>query len=198
MQKHLFVVATIAIAATIVCGFIIDNLAKENSRLRGNQETLLSDVQLYRTKANTSAASVEALELSINEFREQKARDAAMITDLGIRLRRAESYAKSTIQSNYTATTTLSDTIVIRDTIRLFETHDTWHSIQGSVDRDSIRVAIHTIDTLHQVVHRVPHKFLFISYGTKAIRQEVWTSNPHTELVYTEYIELGRRKREKR
>ena len=33
--------------------------------------------------------------------------------------------------------------------------------------------------------------FLFFRFGTKGIRQEVWSSNPHTRLVYSEYIELG-------
>jgi hypothetical protein len=48
-------------------------------------------------------------------------------------------------------------------------------------------------DTLVQLVHRVPRKFLFIPFGTKAIRQEVTTKNPHTEITYTEYIVLRRR-----
>ena len=61
----------------------------------------------------------------------------------------------------------------------------------GVLSQKSVR------QSLHQVVHRVPRKFIFIPYGTKAIRQEVWLSNPNTELVYTEYIELSRHKRER-
>jgi len=38
----------------------------------------------------------------------------------------------------------------------------------------------------------LPRRFLFIRYGTKAIRQEMVSSNPHTQLVYTEYIEFTR------
>jgi hypothetical protein len=49
---------------------------------------------------------------------------------------------------------------------------------------------IHTVDTLVQVVHRVPRKFWFIKWGTKAIRQEVVSKNPFSKVVFTEYIEL--------
>jgi hypothetical protein len=69
--------------------------------------------------------------------------------------------------------------------------------VVGILFGDSLQYAVRTVDTLHQVIHRVPRKFLFIPYGTKAIRQEVWTSNPNTELVYTEYIELSRRRKQR-
>ena len=46
------------------------------------------------------------------------------------------------------------------------------------------------MDTIKQIVHRVPKKFLFIKYGTKGIKQEVVSKNPHTKIVFTEYREL--------
>ena len=45
-------------------------------------------------------------------------------------------------------------------------------------------------DTLVQIVHRVPKRFLFFRFGTKAIRQEVVSMNPHTKVAYADYIEL--------
>ena len=60
---------------------------------------------------------------------------------------------------------------------------------------DSVSCRVVSVDTLQQIVHRVPRRFLFIRWGTKAIRQEVVSSNPHTNIVYTEYIELKRKKR---
>lgn len=41
---------------------------------------------------------------------------------------------------------------------------------------------------------RVSQRFLFIRWGTKAIRQEVVSSNPHTRIVYTDYIKLTGKK----
>lgn len=199
MRKIVIVVASVATIATIICGLIITHLYGDNQRLRSNQHSLLSDVELYQTKAGESAASVEALELRLDEFREHRAADAERIKELGIRLRRAESFAKSATESDYEATLLLRDTVIVRDTIRdtvrTFEGGDRWSKIRGIVKADSIAYALHSVDTLYQVVHRVPRKFWFIRYGTKAIRQEIVSSNPHTKLVYTEYIELPRRRR---
>ena len=195
MKKSIIVVAIVVTLATIVCGYVIASLSDECGRLRANQRALLTDVELYRTRANESAASVEVLQLSVNEFRELRAKDAKHIEDLGIKLRRAESYAKSATTSTYEERLPLRDTIILRDTVRIFEGGDKWSRVQGSVTADSIAYSLHSVDTLYQVVHRVPRKFLFIRFGTKAIRQEIVSSNPHTTLVYSEYVELPKRRK---
>lgn len=195
MKKSLIVVAIVATIATIVCGYVIASLRSEGERLRANQRALLSDVEFYRTRAEESAASVEVLQLTIDEFREHRAEDAKRIEDLGIRLRRAESYAESATTSAYEERLPLRDTIILHDTVRIFEGGDAWSTMSGSLTKDSITYSLHSVDTLYQVVHRVPRKFLFIRYGTKAIRQEIVSSNPHTTLVYSEYIELPKRRK---
>ncbi len=199
MKKILLWVAAIATIVAVVCGVVINRLIEENDRLERNQRALMGEVQLYRTENDRSAASIEALELTVAEFREVHERDAKEIESLGIRLRRAESYAKSAMTSTITDTVVVRDTVIVRDSLpeayRYFAAADAWSRVEGILYGDSLSYAVHSVDTLHQVVHRVPRKFWFICYGTKAIRQEVWSSNPNTELVYTEYIELPRRKR---
>lgn len=199
MKKILLWVAAIATIVAVVCGVVINRLIEENGRLERNQRALMGEVQLYRTENDRSAASIEALELSVAEFREAHERDAKEIASLGIRLRRAESYAKSAMTTTITDTVVVRDTVIVRDSLpeayRYFAAADVWSRVEGILYGDSISYAVHSVDTLHQVVHRVPRKFWFIRYGTKAIRQEVWSSNPNTELVYTEYIELPRLKR---
>lgn len=195
----MFWAAVIALISVVVCGVIIHYLINENARLRSNQHALLENVEFYRTESGKSAASVEILELELSEFRTQRQRDAKEIASLGIRLRRAESYAKSVAVTTLADTVIVRDTVVLRDTVampaRHFAGEDAWSRVEGILFGDSLRYTVRTTDTLHQVVHRVPRKFLFIPYGTKAIRQEVWSSNPNTELVYTEYIVLPRRKK---
>lgn len=78
---------------------------------------------------------------------------------------------------------------------KVFRWSDRHVSVDGVIRADSVSCHVESIDTLQQVVHRVPRRFLFIRWGTKAIRQEVVSSNPHTNIVYTEYIELKRKKR---
>ena len=199
MRKFLLWVAVVALIFAVVCGCELGYLIKENARLRGNQHALIEGVEFYRTESGKSAASVEVLQLELAEFRSLREQDAQEIASLGIRLRRAESYAKSVAVTTLTDTVIVRDTVVVRDTVtmpaRHFAGEDAWSRVEGILFGDSLHYAIRTTDTLHQVLHRVPRKFLFIPYGTKAIRQEVWSSNPNTELIYTEYIELPRRKK---
>ena len=201
MKKILFWAAAVALVAIVVSGFIIAHLARENERLRRNESALRHGVELYRTESGRSAAAVEALEMEVAEFRELHRDAAKEIASLGIRLRRAESVAQSVAVTTLTDTVVVRDTIVVRDTVavaaRHFAAADAWSRVEAILFGDSVQYAVRTIDTLHQVVHRVPRRFLFIPYGTKAIRQEVWSSNPNVKLVYTEYIELPKRLKER-
>ena len=196
MRRLLLILLLILLVGGFVAVRTIIYLCDEKQRLELNQQTLLSDVELYRTAAGESAASVGVLTLEISELREARSRDAAQIRDLGIRLRRAESYARSVTHSEYVTQTILRDSIIVRDTIRdtvrIFLSGDTWSRVEGIIRGDSIGIAVHSVDTLFQVVHRVPRRFLCFRYGTKGIRQEILSSNPHTQLVYSEYVELKR------
>ena len=181
-------IITTLLAATL-------NLWQDNRRLRNNQHALQQGITFYRTKANNYAASVEALSLELDEFRHLHASDAKTIRQLKIRLRDIESFARSI------TSTTIRDTLILRDTIILSQpllhasTTDPHNTISATLQSDTLTLSLSSIDTLHQIIHRVPRRFWFIRYGTKAIRQEVWSSNPNTQLIYTEYIELPRRKR---
>ena len=199
MKKFLLRGTVVLLIAFAVSVLAVAHFAKENERLRRNEHALREGIEFYSTECGRSAASVEALQLELDEFRQQHSKDAAEIASLGIRLRRAESFSKSVAVTSFTDTVVVRDTVLLHDTAPISARHfvweDVWSRVEGILFGDSLHYAVRTIDTLHQVVHRVPRKFLFIPYGTKAIRQEVWSSNPNTELVYTEYIELPRRRR---
>lgn len=69
-------------------------------------------------------------------------------------------------------------------------------NVDGLIMPDKkLDLRIQSVDTLFQVVHRVPKQWLFFRWGIKAIRQEIVSSNPHTKVVYSEYIELKKRKK---
>lgn len=194
MRKILFFYA-LCVTAVAVWGF---TRHREVERLDNNQRALTEQIRLYRTQLDESAASVRALELRCGEFERICADDAERIRQLGIKIRRLESAAKSVTQSEVEVVAPLLDTVILRDTLRHFCWCDEWVTIEGVVRHDSVECRIESVDTLRQVVHRVPRRFLFIKYGTKAIRQEIISSNPHSRVVYTEYIELkSRRKRKK-
>ena len=60
------------------------------------------------------------------------------------------------------------------------------------VDVSDACLRFESVDTLHQILHRVPRRLLFIRWGTKGVRQEIRSSNPHTRLVYADYVVIER------
>lgn len=76
------------------------------------------------------------------------------------------------------------------DTLRCVDYSDQWQTISGCQENDEFIGIVESRTTIDQIVHRVPRKFLFFRWGTKAIRQEVISRNPNSVITFTEYIEL--------
>ena len=204
MKKYLILYALLTTAALVVT---LRHYRGETQRLRQNQEALASDLVRYRTRAGKEAAAAEVLRLRCAEFERLRAEDAEEIRRLGIRIRRVESTTSLSTASQTDLRVPLRDSPVVRrdssgplcptgrpqlDTLRTFRWNDPWTSVEGIIRHDSVLCRIRSIDTLRQVVHRIPHRFLFIRWGTKALRQEIVSSNPHTRIVYAEYIRIER------
>ena len=195
MRKVLFYYSVVATLLFVVCGLYLHHNNREVARLRNNNEALSSETKLYKTRLDNSAASVVALQLRLNEYRKQHAEDLRRIRALDIKLRRVESVATTATESKVKFVAPRVETIILRDTLSLFRWSDSWTRVEGTIRNNDVECLVESIDTLHQVIHRVPHRWWFIRYGTKAIRQEITSSNPHTRIVYTEYIELPKRHR---
>ncbi len=199
MRKILFYYSVVATLLLAVCGLYLHHNTNEVARLRNNNEALATETLLYQTRLEESAASTVALQLRLDEYRKQHTADTKRIRDLGIRLRRVESIATSASQTKVEVSAPLHDTIfldrLLPDTASIFRWSDSWVDIEGLIRNGKAECRIKSIDTLRQVIHRVPHRWWFIRYGTKAIRQEITSSNPHSHIVYTEYIELPKRHR---
>ena len=195
MKKYLFIYAVLTTAVIFIGG---KYLISEQRRLQNNNYSLLQRVEYYRTSADESAASVQALRLKVGEYEELLAADAEKIRAMGVKLRRLESVAKSVVATDVAIKAPLRDTVFIRDTLRqidtlrLFRWNDSWVTVDGVISADSVECRVQSVDTLRQIVHRIPRRFLFIKYGTKALRQEIISSNPHSKIVFTEYIKIER------
>ena len=159
MKKYLFLYA-VAVTALLVCGY--GRYRRENRRLTQNQHALAAGIERYRTRLGQEAASVQALRLRCAEFEELRAADAAEIRRLGIKLRRLEAAARTATATKVeirtpvrdTVVVRLSDTLVVRDTLRLFRWRDAWVRVEGAVTADSVLCRVESADTLRQVVHR--------------------------------------------
>ena len=206
MRKILFYYSVVATLLLIACALFLRHSTGEVARLRNNNEALTSETQLYKTRLEESVASTVALQLLENPscccfLPSDSADNTKRIRELGIRLRRVESVATATTHAEVEFSAPLRDTIfldcLLPDTSSVFRWSDRWVSIEGIIRNGNAECHIESVDTLRQIVHRVPHKFLFFRYGTKSIRQEITSSNPHTRIVYAQYIELPKRRKRK-
>ena len=202
MKKLLLIYAMGATLLLIVCTHLLHRANRETKRLRNNNEALTSEAKLYKTRWGESAASALALELELKEFKRSHSNDVKRIKRLKVRPRRVESVAKAASEGEISVTTPLRDATSSQgnlvDSLPKFSWSDSWVSIEGAIRDGNIICEIHSVDTIHQIIHRVPRRFLFVRYGTKAIRQEIVSSNPHTRIVYTEYVELPHRRKRRR
>lgn len=199
MTKYLLIVIGIlAIACAFLCGGL-EYERGEASRLMDNQAALLDEVKFYQTERGKSAASVQALTLSKNELEKNFEEKCQLVEELGLKVKRLQSMSHTGTSSHIDVHTEtrdsliyeVRDSIVYVDTLKLFAWSDPpWVSVRGAIHDGNVDLDVQSRDTLVQIVHRVPKRFLFFRYGTKAIRQEVVSKNPHTRIVYSEYIEL--------
>ncbi len=195
MTKALLIYALTVTALLVMVGNNRQRLHSENQRLNQNIVALTSDVELYRTQSGESAAEVRSLRLRQSELEQTNEALTDQIDQLKIRLRHINSLATAATQTVVEFSTQIPDTVLHRpvvDTIRLPLYADTWNSVQATLIGDRIEGRFSSVDTLHQVVYRVPHRFLFIRYGTKELRQVITSSNPSTRLVYSSHITIER------
>lgn len=203
MNKYLITVcAVLGMACAILCG-VNGGLKTEKERLAGNQQALLEKAEYYETEAGKSAASVQRLQLSYSELEDNYSQVCKVSNDLRIKIKRMEAATTTQTKTEVEVQTTVRDTVIIRDTLpplklQAIEWRDPWVTVTGGLAGKELKLNISSVDTLTQIVYRVPKQFWFIKYGTKAIRQEIVSSNPHTKIVYTEYIELESKCRKRR
>lgn len=197
MNKCLVYLSALLLVAVMTLSWLYKTEKQEKKRLANNQEALLTDVETYKTEAGKNAASVLRLELSKSELEKYNKDLTQTVSDLKIKISRIQSASTTATNTDYSITTPVRDSIVykdrlIPDTIKRITYNDTWLNLDGTIQKGIFSGNIQSRDTLVQVVHRIPKKFLFFKWGTKAIRQEVTTKNPHSKIVYTQYIELKR------
>lgn len=168
---------------------------QENDRLSSNQTALFQDISYYRTRDSLSAASVERLTLTKKELEQNCEALARDIKDLKIKLKRVQSVSQASIETEHIIRTAVRDSLIVRDrvdTLQCIDYHDNYLTLSGGIEHNHFSGHIMSRDTLLQVIHRVPHRWWFIKWGTKAVRQEIVSKNPHTHVVYSRYIELKR------
>ena len=156
----------------------------------------------YQSESERNAMNTLELQLTYDELNEHYQDIVAKAEDLNLKVKRLQSVSDAGTNTEVKIQTVLRDSIIYRDsiltdtlyqyidTIKTFKWSDPWILCNGSIYNDSIKMNIASTDTITQFVHRIPKKWWFFRWGTKAIKQDIVCSNPHTRLTYTKYIEL--------
>lgn len=204
MKKYLFLIIAVAVGVIIQLTALLIKEKAECKRLSRNQEALIYQCKEYQSKSGKNAMSAMEQKLSYAELKKSYTDIIGKAEDLRIKVKRLQSASISSTKTKIAFQTALRDSIIYRDriltdtlykyleTIKTFQWKDPWVVCNGNIVNDSIRIDVTSNDTITTIVHRVPKRWLFFRWGTKAIKQEVICSNPHTRLTYTKYVKLIR------
>ena len=182
----------------INCGLVIRNnhLKEDLTRQQDNVEGLLSEITKLRDDSSMYAIQVCQLRLDIDDYERHRKADAEIIKNLNIKLKNVLSTSKQIIEVQAPVQTkVVHDTVWVGGKIvdvQNVHMEDAYIKVHGSIVHDTLKASVTVPITIHQVVHKVPkHKFLWWSWGCKAIKQAVYTDNPYVKIQYSEYIELN-------
>lgn len=121
----------------------------------------MEKIEFYQTEAGKSAASVQKLELSKSELEEHCSDLMQTIDLLNIKVKRLEAASTTATETDIDISTSVRDSIIYRDTsfvkIQAIDWMDPWVKVKGVLYPDrKLELNINSVDTLVQIVHRVP------------------------------------------
>lgn len=203
MKKYLILAAIVMVVAAVATIWVqrtkIEKLTDERNRYRGNTETLLQDVETYKTKDSLNAAKVGVLELKLSEFERYRASDAELIKTLQTKNRDLERVTTTQMETINELRATVRDSIVylpgdtVTTVLRCIEYSDKWVDFDGCIKNNTFSGKIITRDSL-LITETVQYKrWLGFLWKTKRIKNrefDIVSKNPHTKITGFEVITI--------
>lgn len=194
-QILLIVVILLSVFAAILIGRI-EKLKIDNNRLDNNTKTLQKGLNAELTKSGDLAYKVGILELEKSEIKEYYEEEVINnLKDLNIRLNKLESFSSTSTESTHNVTTTLRDSVIIRDgeiqPIKYIDYKSEWLDFYQVQAGDLIETKIVKRDSLIQVVYQPKKSGFFLSRVFKKkppLEQVIKSSDPNTQIKYAKYI----------
>ncbi len=204
MKKYLIWAAIAMVVAAVATIWVqrtkIEKLTDERNRYRGNTETLLQDVETYKTKDSLNAAKVGVLELKLSEFERYRARDAELIKTLQTKNRELERVTTTQMETINELRATVRDSVVylpgdtVTTVLRCVDIVEPWFELHGCATPDGQFTGTHINRDSLLIVETVQYKrWLGFLWKTKKIKNreiDVISRNPHTKIMGVEYIEI--------
>lgn len=201
MKKYLILAAIIlAVAAALgIQQRRIDKLTVERDKYRNNTETLLQDIDEYKTKNSLNVAKVGNLELKLSEFKKYRAEDAALIQSLKTKNRDLQGVTTAQMKTINKLQTSVHDSIIylpgdtITTIIQKIDYSDKWIDFKGSIENGVFSGNIITRDSI-LIAETVRYKrFLNLFWKTRKIKNrhiDVVSRNPNARITSVEFITI--------
>ena len=203
MKKYLIWAAIAMVVAAVATIWVqrtkIEKLTDERNRYRGNTETLLQDVETYKTKDSLNAAKVGVLELKLSEFEKYRASDAELIKTLQTKNRDLERVTTTQMETINELRATVRDSVVylpgdtVTTVLRCIEYSDKWVDFDGCIINNTFSGKIITRDSL-LITESVQYKrWLGFLWKTKRIKNrefDIVSKNPNSKITGFEVITI--------
>lgn len=203
MKKYLIWAAIAMVVAAVATIWVqrtkIEKLTDERNRYRGNTETLLQDVETYKTKDSLNAAKVGNLELKLSEYKKYRADDAALIKSLQTKNRDLQKVTTAQMETINELRANVRDSIVylpgdtVTTILRCIEYSDKWVDFDGCIINNTFSGKIITRDSL-LITESVQYKrWLGFLWKTKRIKNrefDIVSKNPNSKITGFEVITI--------
>lgn len=204
MKKYLIWAAIAMVVAAVATIWVqrtkIEKLTDERNRYRGNTETLLQDVETYKTKDSLNAAKVGVLELKLSEFEKYRASDAELIKTLQTKNRELERVTTTQMETINELRATVRDSVVylpgdtVTTVLRCVDIVEPYFELHGCATPDGQFTGTHiNLDSL-LIAETVQYKrFLGFLWKTKKIKNreiDVVSKNPATKILGVEFVTI--------
>lgn len=194
----------------ILAFFRIDNLLSENSRLKSNQDILLSEKesimaesQKYKVADSLNAIKVSELQLTLKEYKKYRAQDLQLIEQLNIKKSNLQKVINTQSETISTLSINIRDSIIADiatsqiDTLKCFKYKSKWVDVSGCLDlrHDTVDIQINNRESLKVVETVIHRRFLGFLWKTKRIKSrhvDIVSENPNTKITNCEYISVKR------
>ncbi len=199
IKKIEYLVTAILLALIIILGISNKKKASENKVLKSNVSTLIEGVEQYTIQDSLQVATIADLELSLSQYKKYREEDEKLIQSLKIDNKRLKGVISTQTESYYQHTALLRDSVKMLLTgdsvptpihIKTASYSDRWHSLNVTIEGDSLDYILKTKESLLITNHIVPKRFLFIKYGCKEVRTDVVSKSPYAEDINVESITI--------
>lgn len=204
MKKYLIWAAIAMVVAAVATIWVqrtkIEKLTDERNRYRGNTETLLQDVETYKTKDSLNAAKVGVLELKLSEFERYRASDAELIKTLQTKNRDLERVTTTQMETINELRATVRDSVVylpgdtVTTILRCVDIVEPYFELHGCATPDGQFTGTHINRDSLLIVETVQYKrWLGFLWKTKKIKNreiDVVSKNPATKILGVEFVTI--------